>query len=90
MAFTRVLEYIKYILIEFTPSIILLYPSSPIPRIISTGVIFPFYIHVCTAFAPYSPFTAFPPPPLPSDLYQPPKALSDFGVKAVLALCNKK
>jgi hypothetical protein len=33
--------------VEFTPSIILLYPPSPIPGIVSIGLIFPFS-YMCT------------------------------------------
>jgi hypothetical protein len=33
---------LQYIIVEFIPSSILLYPSSPIPGIVSAGLIFPF------------------------------------------------
>jgi hypothetical protein len=35
-------SFLQYITIEFIPSIILIYPSPPIPGIVSTGLIFPF------------------------------------------------
>jgi hypothetical protein len=38
VTFTKLLHYI---ILEFTPSIILLYPPLPIPRIVSPGLIFP-------------------------------------------------
>jgi hypothetical protein len=42
-----VTKFLKYNTVEFTPSIILLYPSFPIPGIVSTTLIFPFsYIHI--------------------------------------------
>jgi hypothetical protein len=34
--------FLRYTTVEFTPSTILLYPLSPIPRILSTGLMFPF------------------------------------------------
>jgi hypothetical protein len=36
------MSYTKYVIVEFAPSIILLYPPSLIPGIVSTGLIFPF------------------------------------------------
>jgi hypothetical protein len=50
-------QYIKYSILEFTPSIILLYPPPPPPPIlgiVSTGLIFPF-TNMYTVFAPCSP-----------------------------------
>jgi hypothetical protein len=44
--------------------------SSPIPGIVSTGIIFSVYIQVYIVFALYSlSYTFFPPPP-PSHWYQ--------------------
>jgi hypothetical protein len=57
--FTKVLTiYHRWIL----PSIILLY--LPIPRIVSTGLMFPF-THMYTVFAPYSPSHTLSSPPPP-------------------------
>jgi hypothetical protein len=36
------LQYIKYLVLEFTPSTTLLYPFPHIPGIVSTDIIFPF------------------------------------------------
>jgi hypothetical protein len=52
--------------LSLTASIILLYPSSPIPGRVSAGLIFPIYIQVYTVFAPYSPFYTFSPHDSPS------------------------
>jgi hypothetical protein len=39
----KFLQYTKYIILEFTPSIILLYSTSPpILQVISKGIIFPY------------------------------------------------
>jgi hypothetical protein len=35
-------KFLQYIILEFTPSIILLYSLSPVPGIDSAGLIFPF------------------------------------------------
>jgi hypothetical protein len=45
-------KFSQYIIVEFTPSIIL--PYLPIPRITSAGLIFSIYIHVYVIFPPYS------------------------------------
>jgi hypothetical protein len=54
--FTQVLQCVKYIIHEFTPSIILLHPSPlQVPGVVSIGIIFAF-TYMCTHFiAPYSP-----------------------------------
>jgi hypothetical protein len=67
------LQYIKYIILEFTPSTILLQlPLPAILGIVSTGIIFP--LHVYTVLVPYSPsFTISPLPPLPTGTNPPGK-----------------
>jgi hypothetical protein len=40
-------KFLQYIIVEFTPSIILPYLPSPIPEIVSTSLIFPF-TYMCT------------------------------------------
>jgi hypothetical protein len=64
VAFTKVLTYIIYIILEFTPSIILIYTPFPILEIVSTGIIFP--LHSCvhsirTIFTLLHPFPSFSP-----------------------------
>jgi hypothetical protein len=49
------LQYIKYIILEFTPSTILLYLLLPPFLEQFQQVSFLIYIHVYTVFAPYSP-----------------------------------
>jgi hypothetical protein len=57
-------KFFQRIILEFTHSIVLLYSLFPIPRIVSTGLIFPVtYLYII--FLPYSPpytFCLYPPP----------------------------
>jgi hypothetical protein len=64
-------KFLQCIMCEFTLSMALLYLPSPIPGVVSTGIIFCICIHVYTVYAPYSPFYPLSPPPLPSHWYQP-------------------
>jgi hypothetical protein len=84
----KFLQYIKYIILEFTPSTILLHSPSLIPWIVSTGLIFPFtymciqYLH-CIHPTPF-PYL-FPPTHTGTnsqrqDLFHPP----------VLQFCKRK
>jgi hypothetical protein len=51
------LQYIKYIILEFIPSIILLYPLFSIPGIVSTGNYLHTCVHsICTRFTLLHPF----------------------------------
>jgi hypothetical protein len=43
------LQYVRCIILYFTPSTILLYPPLPIPGVVSTGIIFPF-TYMCTQY----------------------------------------
>jgi hypothetical protein len=64
--------YISNIIFEFTISIILLYLPSPIPGIVSTGIIIPF-TYMCTQYLYYiHPPTLFPYFFSPSHKHQPP------------------
>jgi hypothetical protein len=60
-------QYIKYIKLEFTPPPFSFIPPSPIPRIVSTSLIFP-SIYMCTQYLHHihlpTPFPHTLPPPL--------------------------
>jgi hypothetical protein len=68
VTFTKVLTIYH---VKFTPSIILLYPLTPIPGIVQTDLVFPFTC-MCT---PYSPSYILSPHPPHSHWYQPPERI---------------
>jgi hypothetical protein len=53
-------KFVQYLIVEFTSSIILLYPPPAPPEIVSTGLIFPFFYMSTNYFHyihPHTPFT---------------------------------
>jgi hypothetical protein len=54
VAFSGVLQYIKCIIVEFTPPPFSFIPH-PIPGTVSTGLIFSIFTHVHMVFALWSP-----------------------------------
>jgi hypothetical protein len=83
----KLLQYIKYIIIEIIPSIVLLDPPPSIHRIISTGLIFPF-TYMCTQYfyhinPPYHFLTSSPLPLVPT-----PQKRLQFCFKKVTFLFN--
>jgi hypothetical protein len=83
----KFLQYIEYIILEFTPFVILLYHPLSIPGIVSTGLIFTF-TYICTQylhlFTPPRPF----PTSSPSLLCQPGRHY--LFCPPVLRLCKRK
>jgi hypothetical protein len=69
----KFLQYIKHIIFQLTPSIILLYPSTLHFWNSFNKYHFSIYIHVYTIFAPYSPSHALLPHPPHSHWYQSPR-----------------
>jgi hypothetical protein len=49
-------KFLQYTIVEFTPSIILMYPPPPIPGIVSTGLMSTYFHHTLL-----HPFLLFPP-----------------------------
>jgi hypothetical protein len=73
----RFLQYIKYIILEFTPPLFSFIPPPLIAGIIQQVSVF--HLHACcTFFAPYSPSYPLSPPPTPSTWCQPSPPISVF------------
>jgi hypothetical protein len=68
----RFLQYVRYIILEFTPSTALFHPLPLIPITVSTGIIFAFaymcvhYLHCIHPPTPFSAASSLPPVPIPS------------------------